>query len=273
MADTITAYHSFSAGTKARSSQVNTNFSNHRGTLVPIDPNTATAIALTYDLGTTEYRWRDWYGRGLNLIGMTTAANLTLTRDNAITGGAFDLVIGATTATMRIEQGLVKTLAHSRTMAYTSTGAAIGQSCFVPFSPVLNTTRIDTTSSFTLASTRIIARAGSIISAKLIAGNVFIDAPTLPAGFCQINVSININRGATTTAMTSIGTSQYLMRAHGLTAGSNRLTLQSPVTFELWDSTFTAGEVVYEAVAVSGSPFLPSATVATINGALAVSPV
>jgi hypothetical protein len=273
MADTITAYHSFSAGTKARSSQVNTNFSNYRGTLIPIDPNTATAVALTYDLGTTEYRWRDWYGRGLNLVGMTTAANLTLTRDNAVTGGAFDLVIGATTATMRIEQGLVKTLAHSRTMAYTSTGAAIGQSCFVTFSPVLNNTRIDTTSSFTLASTRIIARAGSIICAKLVAGNVFIDAPTLPAGFCQIGVSININRGATTTAMTSLATAQYLMRAHGLTAGSSRLSLEVPVAFEMWDSTFTAGEVVYEAVASASVSFQVSATTALVTGALVVSPV
>lgn len=58
---TITAFYSFTANTKARSSQVNDNFSIFRGHLLPIDPNTQTAINNTYDLGSSEYYFRTGY--------------------------------------------------------------------------------------------------------------------------------------------------------------------------------------------------------------------
>lgn len=58
---TITAFYSFTANTKARASQVNGNFDVFRGHLLPIDPNTQTAISATYDLGSSDYRWRAVY--------------------------------------------------------------------------------------------------------------------------------------------------------------------------------------------------------------------
>lgn len=61
MADTVTSYNTFVAGTKARASQVNTNFSNHRGTNIPINTDTATGSDNTHDLGTTDHRWRRAY--------------------------------------------------------------------------------------------------------------------------------------------------------------------------------------------------------------------
>jgi hypothetical protein len=102
MADTITAFHNFSAGTKARSTQVNTNFSNFRGHLVAIDPNTATAMNLTYDLGTSEYQWRKlWVGEArisgtLSVLGITTTANLSAYADGSITSGSFPVKVGTT---------------------------------------------------------------------------------------------------------------------------------------------------------------------------------
>lgn len=60
---TITAFYSFTANTKARASYVNTNFSNYRGHIVPIDPNTATASNDTYNLGSAEYKWKTGYFR------------------------------------------------------------------------------------------------------------------------------------------------------------------------------------------------------------------
>lgn len=97
MADTITAFYDFSPGTKARSSEVDANFSNFRGDLIPIEPMTATGSHLTYDLGSTEYRWDVAYLRILDLIGATTTANLRIERDSAVTAGAFHLQIGSTT--------------------------------------------------------------------------------------------------------------------------------------------------------------------------------
>ncbi len=61
---TITSFYTFSPYTKSRSIQVNANFSNLRWHALPIDPNTATAVDQTYDMGVSDYRWRAGYMRG-----------------------------------------------------------------------------------------------------------------------------------------------------------------------------------------------------------------
>jgi len=58
---TITTYNSFVAGTKARASEVNVNFSNHRGNLFPIEEATATASHNTHDLGSLTHQWENLY--------------------------------------------------------------------------------------------------------------------------------------------------------------------------------------------------------------------
>lgn len=81
MPETITSYNTFSSGTKARAAQVNTNFSNYRGTLLPIHESTVAAANLTYNLGSTEYWywWLNAYMRTLNILGATTTHNMTIT--------------------------------------------------------------------------------------------------------------------------------------------------------------------------------------------------
>lgn len=65
---TITAFHSFTALTRIKSAEVNTNFSNFRGHLLPVDPNTATAGAVsTWDLGDSTHNWRRTYTQELVL--------------------------------------------------------------------------------------------------------------------------------------------------------------------------------------------------------------
>lgn len=76
---TITSFYTFNANTKARASQVNTNFSNFRGHLLPISPTTITAINSTYDLGSSEYRWRTGYFQEIDLVSnTTTGANIRI---------------------------------------------------------------------------------------------------------------------------------------------------------------------------------------------------
>ena len=58
MPDTVTSYSTFSPSTKARSSLVNTNFSNHRGTVLPINTDTATASDDTHNLGSTDHNFK-----------------------------------------------------------------------------------------------------------------------------------------------------------------------------------------------------------------------
>lgn len=73
---TITSYYSFTALTTIRSSEVNANFSNYRGHLIPIDPDTSTAATtLTYDLGSSDHAWQNVYAKGMHLYAHTVGAN------------------------------------------------------------------------------------------------------------------------------------------------------------------------------------------------------
>lgn len=73
---TITAFYNFSANTKARASQVNANFDVFRGHVIPVHVSTATSADNTYDLGSSEYRWRNGY------INALYADNLNLVNNN-----------------------------------------------------------------------------------------------------------------------------------------------------------------------------------------------
>lgn len=82
---TITAFYSFTANSRARASQVNANFSIFRGHILPVDPNTQTAVNNTYDLGSSEYMWRYAYS-GRVYPSLTTTAQAYITGDTAGTG-------------------------------------------------------------------------------------------------------------------------------------------------------------------------------------------
>lgn len=94
---TITAFYSFTANTKARASQVNANFDLYRGHLVAIDPNTQTAVSNTYDIGSTEYRWRSGYFNGIDITSNTTTGQaLRMTGDTSGSKAAFVFNVNGT---------------------------------------------------------------------------------------------------------------------------------------------------------------------------------
>jgi hypothetical protein len=95
---TITAYNVFTAGTKAKSSEVNTNFSNYRGHSLPINTDTASASDLTHDLGGDTHRWNAAYVGSIDLETSTTTASLVLQGQTSNTTGAFEFLIEGTTA-------------------------------------------------------------------------------------------------------------------------------------------------------------------------------
>lgn len=68
---TITAFYNFAANTKARATQVNTNFDTFRGHIISVSPSTATSANMQYDLGSTDYRWRTAYLRSLDFASNT----------------------------------------------------------------------------------------------------------------------------------------------------------------------------------------------------------
>lgn len=61
MPNTITGFTVFTSTSKAYSSEVNTNFDNFRGTLLPFSDLTLSAINNSFNLGSADYQWKDLY--------------------------------------------------------------------------------------------------------------------------------------------------------------------------------------------------------------------
>lgn len=109
MPTTITAFYSFTANTKAKSSEVNTNFNNFRGNIIPINDDTQTASDNTHDLGSTEHRWRNAYGVKYYYAGETTT---TYSEGNS-TGGINFIIDGATSGVFAKYSGVTNTVSRS----------------------------------------------------------------------------------------------------------------------------------------------------------------
>jgi hypothetical protein len=97
MPSTITTFNTFVAGTKARASEVNTNFSNFRGDFVPINEATASASNNTHYLGAPDHYWAGLYTSQISLGYLTTTAIPVMSGDAAATGGAYDFKLGGVT--------------------------------------------------------------------------------------------------------------------------------------------------------------------------------
>lgn len=115
---TVTTYYTFSANTKARASQVNANFSNHRGHNIPINTNTATASDNTHDLGASDHYWRSAYLGEVDLRTSTTTATLILKGDTSATLGAFLFQIEGVTKAVINSSGFNGNYMQSATVYY-----------------------------------------------------------------------------------------------------------------------------------------------------------
>jgi len=73
MPNTITTYNTFVASTRAKSQQVNENFNNYRGDLIPINIDTATSSTLVHDLGQSDHRWNSGYIKKI-ILGSTSTS-------------------------------------------------------------------------------------------------------------------------------------------------------------------------------------------------------
>ena len=96
MPTTITAYNTFVAKTKIESAKVNANFSNHRGSLLPINEDTQTASNLTHDLGSTEHRYSNAYADSVFLS--ETTSGWSLHDDTSAVGDLVFKLAGSTVA-------------------------------------------------------------------------------------------------------------------------------------------------------------------------------
>jgi hypothetical protein len=240
MPNTITAYFDFTPGTKARSSEVNTNFSNYRGTLVPINTNTASASDMTHNLGSSDHRWSVGYFGTLDMKGMTTTTNVVLAPNTSATTGGLDLLFGSTTIASWDQWGL-----KQDTTPFTSASAPIN--CILFTGQTTVSFNVDTTASVTLCSARLISRGGGIVEF----GIKGYQRATVPlTSNATVEWGVAAYRGLTTTAMTLVGMDVFSFH-HGTAASANQTyTTYFPM---FYDTGYTGGDNVYELRYIGGT--------------------
>lgn len=289
MASTITSYTTFVAGTKARASEVNNNFSNHRGDLPPIYEDTATASDGVHNLGTSDHRWLTVYANTVNLKGATSTGHLIWSPDTSVTLGALNLLGGANTiASIKFgyfgfvantttnffsflanseTNGAFEIKMGANTMAVWSydnglSGSAIGKTDFTTTAAVTAAPQrtyiftAETTptvnissagSAQTISVQRIQAQGGGIMMVGL--ANCWIDLQGDPTSW---QFEVRIYRGNTTTALTEIWDKPVVARSGGQNFAYD---------FIFYDTSYTAGEVVYELRSFSNAAHTTTAAV------------
>lgn len=278
MANTITNFYSFTAGTKARASEMNTNFDNFRGDIIPINTDTASASDMTHNLGGSTHRWNVGYFGSANFKGATTTSEFIIQNQTGVTAGAAEFLINTTTLSnfgfgefgfqgntttnytkfqfqSGVTAGAIDLLMGSTTIGgwttnghhrkhiaplqYTSSSAPAGTAIIIGSTSF--SCRIDTTGSYTIASMRLTVKGSGVIAVDLINGR-----PAVEVGIGS-NVYLfyyNVYYGTTTTAMTLA--SEFTNYPQIASFSTPRITVPiSPSTICI--TNYSAGEIVVEA--------------------------
>ena len=295
MPSTITTYSTFVAGTKAKSSEVNANFSNYRGDIVPINEATITASNNTHYLGATDHYWAGLYTGQIDFITSTTTATLVLKGDTtnttgaflfqiegttrlkstvdgiemsgntstvnpifkinqAITTGAMDLLFGTNTITSWDSGGLQR--ASIDVGFYTTVSAPIGKYVLTGVTTLIGVGSSSATGQ-TISVNRIQTRGSGVVSFRLFKGGATGNGLGL-AGIADAQFSIDLYRGITTTALSLINTHRCPHSRQQYGTSANVYLMQTNIDFEYIDSSYSAGEVVYQTIVRSS--IIPTTT-------------
>lgn len=124
---TITSFYTFTGGNRARSSEVNSNFGNLRGHIFPVDPTITAGSNNTYDLGSSEYRWRTAYAQIVD-ISITTTAAMTI---EGGAGGSMDFKVNGTRVLAVNDSGLVAVNATPRGITTSAVAGLLARSASI----------------------------------------------------------------------------------------------------------------------------------------------
>src|SRR3990167_7464589 len=102
---TTTDFRIFSPNTTIYSAQVNGNFDLWRGHVLPLQTGSTSGAdtTLSYDLGSSDYKWRYFYGSPLGTVKSTNGSFSMLKTD---TYGIADATGGAVTVTLPTATGI-----------------------------------------------------------------------------------------------------------------------------------------------------------------------
>lgn len=274
MPSTITAFHTFQPATKARSSQVNANFSNYRGDLLPINETTATASDGTHYLGASDHYWAGAYAKFIDMGGATTTARTIFRPLSSATTGGSEILFGANTAAVLLPGSLrfkgqtstvdpvfeidqANTTGHfalkfgSSTIAawdadglqpegidvakVTTSSSLVGH-CVYSGLTTLAAVGSDSTTGQTLTQNRIMARGGGLIEFNIVNSRMSTAASLNNAHFI-----VDVYRGNTTTAMALTFSRLINLSSQNTTTGS----VGGSIDLRYIDNSYSSGELIY----------------------------
>lgn len=273
MPSTITSFYTFSPNTKARSSQVNANFSNFRGDILPVNEDSASASDNTHYLGAPDHYWKGAYTNFVDMEGSTTTANTVFKSQTALTAGGAEILFGSLTATVFRPDGIrlrgnsstvdpvfkvdqsdvndrLNLLFDTSTITtwdagglqrktidvydFTTSAAPVGMAVVIAATTM--SFAQSTSAAVTMTAARINTRGGGLLTFKIV--NSRISTTSVLSGHA---VQIDYSRGLTTTGLSVIHTSYVaISNANGAAfTGSN-------INVEFVDTGYTGGEVVVQ---------------------------
>ena len=231
--NTITSFFNFTAGTKARSSEVNSNFSIYRGNILPVNTDTASSSDLTHNLGSETHRWNDIYGGGINLAGATSTTDFKVIPSTSDTNGSVDFMFCSDTMASLNNDGFSGDNISPRN--FTTGSAFVGGVHTHKFSNLTLTN-----AAYTLTTGRINLKGNGVLMVGFAPSEVASTSYISYQTSVQATGIFSMGFGATTTAI-STSTS---MRIFLQTGHTNTSMLTSSLRFVLFG--LSAGEHVWE---------------------------
>lgn len=242
--NTITSFYTFVADTKARAAEVNNNFNVFRGNIIPVHVSTQTSADQTYDLGSLDYRWKDFYTKTINLTGATTTGQLEILNDTATVSGAFDFQIGGSSYFKISTSGFS---GNNATPMGQTTTAAIGQLCVTAvYSGSYTASVVGSTTSFWVGSTATVTTNGRPVFVGVMSGatatgggdgvgSLLIESLSTTTGTYRLNAQIVFCRD-TSTSIIAVYDMDF--------SDADQITWSNPACFHLIDAP-AAGNYSY----------------------------
>ncbi len=235
---TITAFYSFTANTRARASQVQANFDNFRGHIVPIEPLTITSADITYDLGSDEHRWRTGYFKSVDFDRQTSTVSAAIQADTATTTAEMLFNINGS------EAFRIASVGPLFTRPFNAAGTATAINGFASHA-IINVAAASTSSYMIPGSTITVMSSGRkpmLLGFRGVNGgapNLTVIAQT---GTNSAVCSITIYRDDTSTVAALLS---YTLGLYGSGAPASAAFVQPLPAIAAWDFSATAGQHTY----------------------------
>lgn len=249
MPSTITSFYTFTRGVCV-ASEMNTNFSNFRGDLVPIEEDTAAASNESHDLGTPSHYWSDLYVNNIYLKGSTSTTDVSILPRTDLTTGGLEIKFGSNTIGTYTIEGLTRKSLGPMTASSSDPG--VRGFSYADTNTSINVT--STTSEYTVGSVLLTLQDAGLVEVGMTcqkyAGSSVTGYIAMTGSSSAPRIRIECWHGQTTSAMTMGGSFQLGA------ASTTSHNIIPPSMVRYYFAGLTAGSTIFEfrVSRVAGNP-------------------